>query len=77
MVLEPNCRLVFTARTGTDLRIISRIGLQIAIVSGPECVQIRISCNESGTHQMGPKHLQCQINFSASPQQKFAQTMIS
>ena len=35
VVLDPNRRLVFTARTGTDLRIISRVGLQIASVSGP------------------------------------------
>jgi len=34
--LEPNHRLVFTARTGTNLRIIPLVGIRIASVSGPQ-----------------------------------------
>ena len=38
--LEPNRRLVFTARTGTNLRIIQWIGLRIACASCPQRVRI-------------------------------------
>ena len=41
-VSESNRRLVFTARTRTDLRIIPWGGLQIACVSGPQRARTRI-----------------------------------
>ena len=34
--LKPNRLLIFTTKTGTDLRIIPWGGLQIAYVSGPQ-----------------------------------------
>jgi len=49
-ISEPNRRLVFTARTGTDLQIILWIHLRITIVSGPDLLQrLWISPNEFKT----------------------------
>jgi len=53
VVLDPIRRLVFTARTGTDLRIVLWVSLLIVSVSGPQRAQIRI---ESGSHQTGSYH---------------------
>jgi len=61
-VSEPNRRLVFTARTGTDLRIILWIGLLIAYVSGPQRAWVQISGNGSGFHQTGLKCCNTQPN---------------
>jgi len=63
-VLEPDRRLVFTARTGTDLWIIPWGGLQITYISGPQRARIRIGFGSPvagfGSHQMGPKHYSMQ-----------------
>ena len=34
--LEPNCLLIFTTQTGTDIRIVPGGDLQIAYESGPQ-----------------------------------------
>jgi len=58
-ISEPNRRLVFTARTGTDLQIILWIDLRIACVSGPQRARIRIGSGSSatgfGSHWTNPK----------------------
>jgi len=62
VILEPNRHLVFTTRTGTDLRIIPWISLRITMVSGPEWIQIQISCNGSESHQTNLKRCTTQPN---------------
>ena len=54
MVSELNRRLVFTARTSTDLRIIPWISLRIAYVSGPQRARIRIGSGSPATVQISP-----------------------
>ena len=57
--VKPNRRLIFTARIGTDLQIISWIGLQIAYVLGPQRARIWIVSESPeagfGSHRTNPK----------------------
>ena len=53
-VSEPNHHLVFTTRTGTDLQIISWIGLRISYVSGPQRARIRIGSGSPTTVRISP-----------------------
>ena len=53
-VSEPNHYLVFTARIGTDLRIIPWTSLRIAIISGPQRARIRIGSGSPATVRISP-----------------------
>jgi len=62
-VSKLNRHLVFTARTGTDLRIILWAGLRIACASGPEWIQIWVSCYRVRIARTSPKRCNTQLNI--------------
>ena len=50
-VSGPNHHQGFTARTGTDFRIISCVSLRITSISGPQRTRIRVFCYRFGLHE--------------------------